>query len=992
MRVVKTPARWLGRTRWQLFSFGSPRDPWQATDDCSLAADEGRGEAAALLPRGALLLLDTSIDLEGNACRQRLLAEREKLVVVDDIAGTRREWPVSQIQDFRGHPSVGSCFLQVRVEGSWVDILRRPGSVDPELNHVVEWLDSHHQEAGWRDVSGEAGMRRAPNTSPDGVAKDLSADTARARTAARMLPFLRPFRGSVLLLLALSVGVVAIELLPPALQGILVDRVLRVPSNSGAPLLFYLLAIVMALLCVRLTSAVANIWKGIVGSRVGASMTANLRNALVEKLNALPLAFHDRNRAGALMSRVAYDTETLHTLVYHMTSGFLVQVLQLSGIGVMLVWYNPELAAMALLPMPWIVAGTWYFTRYLQPRHHHYWEAVGKQASGLLGMLSGIRVVKSFVQEPHEIQRFGASSDRLRDSRLRVDIATLTFTALMGFLFALGGLAVWYMGGRYVLAGRMTIGDLMAFLGYVAMFYAPLTSIAESTSWLASFASVSRRICDLLDTAEESRPVQPPAPVEASGGRIEFQNVSFGYDKNRPVLEDISFAVAPCEMVGVVGRSGSGKSTLVSLVNRLYEVDRGRVLIDGMDVRSFDPQQLRRAIGMVPQEPFLFRGSVADNIAYGHPHASPERVLVAARQADAHHFIMRMPLAYDTQLGEGGTGLSGGEKQRISIARALLFDPAILILDEATASVDAESEKAICDALRREVRRRTTLIIAHRLSTLRNADRLLVIDQGRLIEQGTPQELLAQEGLYRSLARLQGHLDDGREAVERIFAATASNSPGDSAGTASGTGATRNSPGREGGECMREVFRGGCWKGIDATGTTGHKDERPAGWLDPAVTSVEGDDAGKLTVRIAGQAHLNVWALGAFPAGHPDRWISLWWRQAGGAEAELGMIRGLGEWPAPAQAAVRRSLARGHLFCRVREIRQIRTRGQELAVSVRTDRGIEQLRFEKAGEGCQPFGPRGLLLLDPAGNYYVVDDRQALPKRQRQLLSLYFGG
>ncbi len=548
------------------------------------------------------------------------------------------------------------------------------------------------------------------------------------------------------------------------LQARLVDHVLK-PAVAGSPqgeLLLLLSAIVAGLLLVRLAAALVGIWKGRVSSWVGTSMTANLRNELVRKLNELPLSFYDKNQVGMLMSQVAYDTETLHTLIYHVTSGVFLQSLQLAGISAMLVYLNPRLALVTLLPMPLIIAGSWYFTRCLQPRHHHYWEAVGKQAAALMGMLSGIRVVKSFVQEDREIRRFGESSRRLRDSRLAVDTSTSTFAAGMGFLFAVGTLAAWYLGGRDVLFGQMTLGALMAFLQYLAMFYTPLTSIAESTTWFANFFSVSRRICDLLDTPGESRRPEPPVALDRVQGRVELRDVSFGYDKSRPVLSDISFTIAPGEMIGVVGRSGSGKSTLVSLIARLYDADHGQILIDGVDVRELDPRQLRRQIGMVPQEPFLFRGAVAENIAYGNAQAAPEQILLAAKQADAHDFIMRMPLAYSTQLGEGGSGLSGGERQRLSIARALLFDPAILILDEATASVDAESERAICRAIRRWARRRTAIVIAHRLSTLQDADRLFVFDQGRLIEQGTQEELLSRGGLYSTLLRLQCNLNEGR--------------------------------------------------------------------------------------------------------------------------------------------------------------------------------------------------------------------------------------
>ena len=666
-------------------------------------------------------------------------------------------------------PTVGSHFLQVQVDGQWIDVLRRPGDVTRELTDLVGRLNARCRQDFRATPGGAENGARRQNL--DGWRCDSRPETKtppRSRMTARLWALLRPFRGSVVLLLVLSLGAVAIDMTPPILQKVLVDRVLQVDraQHPMGQLLQLLLAIVAGLLLARLAATLVAVWKGWVSSRVGTTLTSDLRKELVAKLNELPLAFYDRNQVGVLMSQVAYDTETLHTLVYHMTSGFLMQSLQLAGIGVMLFCLNAKLALVTLLPMPLILAGSWYFTRYLQPRHQHYWAAVGKQASALMGMLAGIRVVKAFVQEDREIRRFADSSRRLRDSRLTVDNAAVTFTAGMGLLFAFGGLAVWYLGGRDVLFGSMTLGSLMAFLAYLAMFYAPLTTIAESTTWFASFYSTSRRICALLDVPSESEQAQPTVPLDRFQGGVEFQHVSFAYDRSRPVLEDISFAIEPGEMVGVVGRSGSGKSTLVSLIGRLYECDAGQIRIDGIDVRQANPRQLRRQIGMVPQEPFLFRGLVAANITYGNGQATPEQILLAARNADSHEFIMRMPFAYETQLGEGGSGLSGGERQRLSIARALLFDPAILILDEATASVDAESERAICRAIRRWARRRTTIVIAHRLSTLQGADRLLVFDQGRLVEQGTPAELLDQGGLYSTLASIQYNLSESHRRFE----------------------------------------------------------------------------------------------------------------------------------------------------------------------------------------------------------------------------------
>ena len=943
----------------------------------------------------AEFLLDTSIDLEGNPCPQRLTMDRRRLMV-GNLAGSpraqsQRQWHWDQIESFRADPAVGSHFLRAQVDGQWIDVLRRPGEPVREFTDLVARLNAICREGSGRPLGAVRSVVAAENAfrrSSDGLLPGSFPEKKNPpplRMSAHFWALLRPFRGSVVLLLVLSAGAVAIDMVPPILLKVLVDRVLLADQALYplGQLLQLLMAIVVGLLLARLAATLVAIWKGWVSSRVGTTLTSDLRNEMVAKLNQLPLAFYDRNQAGVLMSQVAYDTETLHTLVYHMTSGFLMQSLQLAGIAFMLLYLNTKLALVTLLPMPLIVAGSWYFTRYLQPRHQHYWAAVGKQASALMGMLTGIRVVKAFVQEDREIRRFADSSRRLRDSRVTVDNAGVTFTAAMGLLFAMGGLAVWYLGSRDVLHGTMKFGSLMAFLTLLAMFYAPLTTIAESTTWFASFYSTSRRICALLDVPNETGQAEPTPPLRRFQGGVEFDHVSFSYDRGRPVLEDISFTIEPGEMVGVVGRSGSGKSTLVSLIGRLYQCDAGRICIDGIDVREANPQQLRRQIGMVPQEPFLFRGLVSANITYGNANATPEQILLAARNADCHDFIMRMPFAYETQLGEGGSGLSGGERQRLSIARALLYDPAILILDEATASVDAESERAICRAVRRWARRRTTIVIAHRLSTLQGADRLLVFDQGRLVEQGTPAQLLDQGGLYSALASIQFNLSESRRRFESA------------AGGNAALGIAEAPREWGGGDSLFHAAMGDAPPSDSFAESASHSGDADREVkivrLDPAGATIEDGDHGLLRVMQDRQTTESVQAVWSFPASEQGRFISLRHRDPTGRETEVGMIHTLAAWPWQAQEAVRRSLARRYLIRRIQEIRQVQTSGSQLAMSVLTDGGLAKLRLEKPGEGCQDFGARGLLFSDPEGNFYVIPDRSALPRRQQRLLTLYFG-
>jgi ATP-binding cassette subfamily B protein len=916
-----------------------------------------------------LYSLQTDLDLAGRPSRERLLVAPKELHVIGD--DQQRQWRLDDIQEFRIEAAVGSCFLQANVQGRWDDVIRVAGEDDGVLGELVERLNARSRLGRWPEAPDEM-------TFPLGNA-GKSRRERHWKNLGRLMALMRPFAGSAALVLVLSLVAAAIEVAPPMLQKMLVDRVLQAePHSPMAELLFLLAAIVAGLLVVRFTATVVAIWKGRISSWLGTTLTATLRNNLVVKLNELPLAFHDRNQVGMLMSRVAYDTESLHTLVYHMTGGLLLQLLQLVVITVMLFYLNPTLALVTMIPMPLIVAGSWYFTRHLNPRNHQYWEAVGKQAAALTGMLSGIRVVKAFVQENRENRRFHDSSMRLRDSRQAVDTSIATFTALLGFVFALGGLAAWYMGGRQVLFGDMTLGSLMAFLAYLAMFFAPLTAVAESMTSFSNFWTASQRIFDLLETPSEEDSPPPSNPDARFEGRIEFENVSFGYHRNLPVLRDISFSIEPGQFVGVVGRSGSGKSTLVSLLARLYEIDSGRIVVGGMDTRQLSRRELRRRIGIVLQEPFLFRGSVAANITYGNQDATPPMILRAAKYADAHDFILRMPLAYENHLGESGSGLSGGERQRLSIARALLFDPKILILDEATSSVDAESERAIRDAVQRFARGRTTIAIAHRLSTLRGADHLLVFDQGRLVEQGTHDELLAQNGVYATLINIQMNL---RESSRRMR-------------TAVGVPHARN------GEAALAELAGGNDDLLHTfpleDGTDGDHREREElqpceiRWLDPSLATIEDDGRGVLSVSVDGRRYSGARAYRAFPASHQDQWISLRFQEPLGRELELGMIESLDAWPQAAQDAVRRALGRRYHFCRIREIHQLRTRGSQLTFSVLADTGPAKFVVERPHESSQPFGQHGLLLLDNRANCYVIPDRSVLPRNQQRLLTLYF--
>jgi len=721
---------------------------------------EVRRRAEAAL--GGPVRLYAMVDLdEGMRLTRRWVALGDERLAV--LGETERTFQRAAIRAIHESPGLSSTRLLVLGQ------LDQPPLADLRYTHrqrrAVENLRFVLEQAlaGRTVGTGDADVEYARAlAAPVREAQALVASGRRSSVLWRLLSYLKPYRRRLYQGFAAAAVITLVSLVPPYLAGYLIDQVVRpvqegrLPLERGATVAWIAVGAMALVYIVRQAAALVRLRLMAI---VGENVARDLRRELYDHLQGLSLGFFRRKKTGGLISRVTSDTDRLWEFLAFGVVDVSLSLVMLAGLGAVLLALDLVLGMVMVVPVP---VFCWLIFRHGERMERLFlraWRKWSRMTDILSDTIPGMGVVKAFSQEEYERARFGRRNTDVTEEINRLHYVWTTFWPLL--MLAIHGttVLVWALAVPRLLGtsgAALSAGTFVSFLLYATMFVQPIEVIGQMARTMNRATSSAHRVFEVLDTEPEVVDVAEPVRLEPVRGHVRFEDVSFGYDSVRQVLKGMSFDVQPGEMVGLVGPSGGGKTTVVNLIARFYDATGGRVLIDGVDIRRLDTAHYRRQVGMVLQDPYLFHGTVLENIRYGRQGAAADQVIAAARAANAHDFIVKLPYGYDTVVGERGQTLSGGERQRISIARAILHDPRILILDEATSSVDTQTERQIQEAMDRLVAGRTVFAIAHRLSTLVNASRLLVLKDGRLVESGTHAELLARpDGLYRRLYELQ---------------------------------------------------------------------------------------------------------------------------------------------------------------------------------------------------------------------------------------------
>ena len=703
------------------------------------------------------ILLPVGYDLTATSSREQVdgiaVLTKENFLVFED-GEKKKEFPLSDVAEVVFRKGIGCCFIEYREkDGPWNILCRADSQYEDlyaaaarEMSRYLEGKEiSYEYEEDTNHRCPKCGRQYRPGSNICEHCVD------KKQYIVRLWQIAKPYHHLIYISVVFYFIIALANLIPPRINRILVDDYIKaaeMPKLSG------FLAVIGVMFLMHIVIVGLSMIRSVLLIRASNRITVTLREMVFDKIQKMSIQRISKRTAGELMNRVSNDTGELSRFISREFGNMAEQIFILLAVSIYLFSYDWKLALMIIAPTPLVMVSFRVFHRFMHHIFHRSWQLESRENSILHDTFSGIRVVKAFGMEKREIARFDKVSSELRDTRIRTEHFFAKIEPFLNFLMGVGEYFLLYYVGTKIVGGEMTLGEMSQFSAYVSIIYGPLRWLSwlprRLTRTMTSVVKIFDVLDETVDVADRDNAID-----HAIDGTITLDDVSFGYDKTTMVLKHISAEIHPGEMVGIVGKSGVGKSTLINLVMRMYDVTEGAIRIDGIDIRDISQESLRSQIGVVLQETFLFSVTIYDNIAYAKPTATRDEVITAAKIAGAHSFIMKLPNAYNTKVGEKGQTLSGGERQRVAIARALLHNPRILILDEATASLDTETEKQIQDALQQLIADRTTLAIAHRLSTLRNANRILVLDKGELAEMGTHEELMRKKGIYYGLVMAQ---------------------------------------------------------------------------------------------------------------------------------------------------------------------------------------------------------------------------------------------